>query len=111
VLSDLSLDVGLRERSVRRWLPAPRDDGYLSRIRATLVPEVALESNALEVSVTEKCGTVEVGVTGPRAELRLLFDRAHLDPAYVRHVVRRTVKRYRASLGHRPYSKGHSGRE
>jgi hypothetical protein len=111
MLSELAPDVGFSNTSVHGWAAATTDDGHLSRLEATLAPELAREGDALEVSVTEGCGTVEVRVSGPSAELRLLFDRADLDPAYVRHVVRGMVKRYRASFGHRPHKRGLSGRE
>jgi hypothetical protein len=107
----LALEVGLGDTSVHGWAPASTGDGHLSRLKATLAPELAHEGDGLEVSVTEGCGRVEVRVSGPRAELRLLFDRSDLDPAYVRHLVRRTVKRYQNSFGHRPCKKGHPGRE
>jgi hypothetical protein len=55
--------------------------------------------------VAEVCGAIEVRVSGPTGRLRLSFDRADLDPAYVRSVVRRTLRRYRACLGGRPSDK------
>lgn len=72
------------------------------RLRALLMEEVVLEGGNLEVAVTEGCGAVEVRVSGPTGELRLPFDRAHLQPAYVLGVVRETVRRYRTSLSGRP---------
>jgi hypothetical protein len=55
---------------------------------------------ALQVAVNAGCcGAVEVRVSGPAAGLRLFFDPAEAQPAYIRHVVGDSVKRYRGALG------------
>jgi hypothetical protein len=61
----------------------------------------------VDVVVHDVCGAIEVRVSGPKGRLRLVFDRAELDPAYVRSVVRRTLSRYSACLGGRPSGKRH----
>ena len=79
-------------------MPPPAGTG-LARLAAALTKDAAVEGPALDVAVTEGCGAIDVRVVGPRAALRLSFDRADLHPPYVRHVVRNAVTRYRSALG------------
>ena len=96
-----------------------RVSGCMSRQPAMVAPGDSLTERVLatgdvadlQVSVTEVCGAVEVRVWGPGCDLWRRFDRADLQPAYVRHVMRRLVKRYRTSLGYRRPEAGYLGRE
>jgi len=72
----------MRERRVR-----PTDLG----LAASNVPDLA-------VTVTPRCGTIEVRVSGPGATLRLFFDPSELPPGDGQSIVRRAVARYRFSL-------------
>ena len=84
--------------------------GLQAGIRAALAEDASLDFHRFEVAVTEVCGAAEVRVSGPRSALRLLFDRAELNPAFVAQVVRRKVERYRDSLSDHegPIEKGES---
>jgi hypothetical protein len=73
----------------------PRPTECAKRITALLTEDTG---GALRVLVSSRCGGVEVRVSGPRAVLRVVFDNAELQPAFVRHSLRRAVARYRASL-------------
>src|SRR5687767_6280113 len=76
-----------------------------------LTHALAQDNADLDISVTELCGAVEVLVSGPVCGVWRRFDRSELHPAYVRHVMREMVKRYRASLGYRPRAAGRFRKE
>jgi hypothetical protein len=77
---------------------APVDRGHLARLEAVVAGDTVFDGAALGVALTVGCGVVEVRVSGPTAELSLPFDRAELDPAYVRRVVADAVTRYKFAL-------------
>jgi hypothetical protein len=77
------------------------------RLQTALEKEISRDGGALKVTVAESCGAIDVRVAGPTGNLKLRFDRADLNPAFVRHVIRRTVNRYGASLNRRPDQKDH----
>lgn len=77
------------------------------RLQTALENEISRDGGALKVTVAESCGAIDVRIAGPSADLKLRFDRAELNPPFVRHVIRRTVNRYGASLNRRPDQKDH----
>jgi hypothetical protein len=66
---------------------------HLARLQRVIAQAVSDAHDALEVTIVEGCGEIEVHVGGPSAGLRLSFDRA-AGPDFVRSAVRRTVDRY-----------------
>jgi hypothetical protein len=73
----------------------PRLTECAKRITALVTADAGC---VLPVLVSNRCGGVEVRISGPRAVLRVVFDTAELHPAFVRHSLRRALARYRASL-------------
>lgn len=104
-------DVAFTHTDVSGRARASNGIEHEKRLQALLTDAIAVEGGDLQVAVTQSCGAVEVRVSGPTGELRLPFDRAHLHPSYVLGVVRETVRRYRTSLGCRPYENGLMRRE
>jgi hypothetical protein len=96
------VDRALAHTRVGRAERSSRATGHVTPLQTTIREEVAREGGALQVAVIEGCGVVEVHVSGPTGTLRLRFDRAQLTPAFVRHVLRRKLKAFGASLGCRP---------
>jgi hypothetical protein len=78
------------------------------RLQWLISQTVSDAHDALEVTIVERCGEIEVRVGGPSGGLRLSFDRA-ADPGFVRSSVRRTVDRY--GLGGPNARKARSRRE
>lgn len=70
-------------------------------LEAILSEEAGRHDGGCRAFVSDSSGALEVRITGPKASLRLVFERAELDPAQVRHVVRRTLSRYRSALSAR----------
>jgi hypothetical protein len=68
------------------------------RLEAGLADDVDVKGAPLGVAVTRDCGAVAVTISGRTGGLKLLFDRTE-PPAFVRHVIRETVNRYKAGLG------------
>jgi len=102
----LKTEVG-RENIVgsdRKTRPASLHRTRLEEIEGTLSDEV--RHHGFRSRVSESGGTLEVRISGPKASLRLVFDRAELDAPYVRYVVRRTLSRYRTALEARRRSRG-----
>lgn len=76
------------------------------RLQTALEKGIA-RGGGVKVTVAENCGAVDVRVAGPTGDLKLRFDRAEPNPAFVRHVLRRTVNRYGASLNRRTDETAH----
>lgn len=101
---ELPPDVAVPDTVVREPGLAPHDGADLMRLHEVLRSAVVRDGSAVQVAVTEGCGTVVVRVSGSTADLRLVFDRAELrNPGYVRYVVREAADRYHTTLGCRPY--------
>jgi hypothetical protein len=66
----------------------------LERLRAALAETVASSVDAIEVLVADRCGELEVQVSGSSWRLRMAFDPADAEVAFVRSAVCRTVARY-----------------
>jgi hypothetical protein len=77
---------------------APVERRPLAPLEAVLAEDAVIDGTGLGVALTASCGAVEVLVWGPTAELSLPFDRAELQPAYVRRVVAEAFMRYRFAL-------------
>jgi hypothetical protein len=94
--------VAVREPAGANARPASNADVSVLQLPGLLTEHALAQDDAdLDISVTELCGAVEVLVSGPVCGVWRRFDRSELHPAYVRHVMREMVKRYRASLGYR----------
>lgn len=111
MLSGLALHPALANTRVAGAERRSKATGRVTPLQIMLREEVARDGGALQVAVTEGCGVVEVRVSGPTGALRLNFDRAELTPAFVRHVLRRKLKDYGASLGCPPGPKCQPGKE
>lgn len=70
-----------------------------SRLQALLLEDAASDAAAVEVAVVRECGTLEVRVAGPAAELTLRFDHAEAYPDAIRGGVRTAIARWRSALG------------
>jgi hypothetical protein len=81
------------------------------QVQALLDQEVSREGGGLEAALREGCGVVELQISGPEGSLRLEFDRSELTPAFVRSVLRRTLRRYGGSLGGAARRKGRLQKE
>jgi hypothetical protein len=78
---------------------------HLGRLQRAIAQAVSHARDAVEVTIVDRCGELEVRVAGPAGRLRLSFDSA-ADHAFVRSAVSRAVNRY--GLGRSTARKAHS---